>query len=99
MIFYVLNCDVALFSTKYNLQHIFYSTFMNFHRNPSHQLHPSFSVISQKYLKQPSGRLLHWAPENNSLSPAVGICGAPLEEAEKLYLNLQKKYERAKFLN
>ena len=72
---------------------------MNFHRNPSHQLRPSFSVISQNYLKQPSGRLLHWAPENNCLSPAVGIYGAPLEEAEKIYLNLQKTYKRAKFFN
>ena len=66
------------------------------HRNPDHQSRPSFGAICQDYLKQPSSRLLYWAPEDNNLSPAVGIPGAPLEEAEKLFLDLQKKYTTTK---
>ncbi len=63
------------------------------HRNPDHQSRPKFSDISQRYLQQPSSSLLHWSPEDNRISPQVGVYGAPLHEAERLYIDLQHKYE------
>ena len=61
-------------------------------RNPQHQARPSFKTMSQDYLKQPSARLLYWSPEDDNLSSKVGVCGAPLEEAQYLHENLQKSY-------
>lgn len=67
------------------------------HRNPVHPSRPSFSTICSRYLKQSSSSILYWAPEDEVLSPAVGVSGAPLEEAHKLYLDLQEKYKNSNF--
>ena len=67
-------------------------------RNPDHQLRPTFSEVCQKYLKQSSAMLLYWTPQDEGVSPAVGVCGAPLQEAEKLHLDLQMKYKNYRML-
>lgn len=68
------------------------------HRNPDHQGRPSFMTICQHYLQQSSARILYWDPDDENLSPAVGVTGAPLYEAYKLHLDLQEKYKNFKRL-
>jgi len=66
-------------------------------RNPDPMNRPSFKMISENYLKQPSGRLLYCSTEDDKLSPKVGVCGAELEEAQHLHKDLQRMY--AKFIS
>ena len=48
-------------------------------------------MICSSYIQQSS--ILYWEPDDETLSPTVGMCGAPLEEAYKLHLDLQCKYK------
>ncbi len=61
-------------------------------RNFNHQERPNFVELYNHYLQQTSANILHWSPEDDSLSSAVGVLGAPLEEAHELHLDLQEKY-------
>ena len=66
-------------------------------RNPEHPSRPSFSTIYEHYLQQSSAKILYWAPEDEQLSPAVGVPGAPLDEASKLHLDIQEKYKNLNY--
>ncbi len=61
-------------------------------RHPEHQQRPSFHTIHMKLVNESPEKLLHWSPSDDSLSSAVGVCGAELSESEKLYPDLQRKY-------
>ena len=52
--------------------------------------------ICERYLQQSSAKILYWAPEDEQLSPAIGVPGAPLKEAGKLHLDIQQKYKKIK---
>ena len=60
-------------------------------RHPVHSKRPSFSKICS-YLKAPSEQLLQWADEE-ATSQRARVLGAPLSEAESLYLDLQNIYK------
>lgn len=64
------------------------------YRNPDHEKRPSFKQICSQHLQESSARLLYWSPDDNNLSPSVGLLGAPLEQAFKLHMDLQEKYTK-----
>ena len=61
-------------------------------KHPVHSKRPSFSKICS-YLKAPSEQLLQWADEEATGSQRARLLGAPLSEAESLYLDLQNVYK------
>jgi len=45
------------------------------------------------YLQQPTSSLLHWSPELSQTFPGSDVIGNDIHYAEKLHLDLQKKYK------
>ena len=60
-------------------------------RNPVHSKRPSFADIGRS-LSTSVDLLLQWVEEDSSISPQVGVLGAPLSEADSLYKDLQNVY-------
>ncbi len=60
------------------------------YRHPVHSKRPNFSKICG-YLKAPSEQLLQWVDEG--ASHIAMMLGAPLSEAQSLYLDLQNVYK------
>ena len=60
-------------------------------RHPVHSKRPSFSKIFS-YLKAPNEQLLQWVDED-AASQRARTLGAPLSDAESLYLDLQNVYK------
>ena len=62
-------------------------------RNPVHGGRPNFSKICG-YLKAPSEQLLQWDGDDEGVtSQRARRLGAPLSEAESLYLDLRNVYK------
>ena len=62
-------------------------------RNPVHTLRPTFDSIHD-YLDSPEDSLLHWRPEDVIPDKQAHVLGAPLLEANNLYFDLQRTYQK-----
>ena len=67
----------------------------SYSRNPVHSKRPSFADIGRS-LSTSVDLLLQWVEEDSSISPQVGVLGAPLSEADSLYKDLQNVYADTK---
>ena len=69
-------------------------TLCYYYRNPAHDRRPKFSDICH-YLQQPVSKLLHWSQSDNGISLTMNTLGVTLkqEEADKVYADLQYKYQ------
>eukprot|EP00731_Ephydatia_muelleri_P029387 Em0020g1031a len=61
--------------------------------NPEHSCRPSFDSIHD-YLDSDEGSLLQWLPEDVVRNRQAHVLGAPMTEANDLYLDLQRTYQQ-----
>lgn len=64
-----------------------------FPRNPDHNQRPSFDSIHD-YLESPEESLLQWNDRDIDPDRLAHVLGSPLEEANNLYLDLQRIYQK-----
>lgn len=62
-------------------------------RNPDHAQRPTFESIYD-YLDSPEESLLQWHDRDIVQDKLAHLLGAPLEEANNLYLDLQRTYQK-----
>lgn len=62
-------------------------------RNPVHTLRPTFDSIHD-YLDSPEDSLLQWRSEDVIPDKQAHVLGAPLLEANNLYFDLQRTYQK-----
>ena len=63
------------------------------YRNPNHTQRPSFDSIHD-YLDSPEESLLQWQSGDIIPGKQAEVLGAPLLEANNLYFDLQRTYQK-----
>ena len=63
-------------------------------RNPDHHNRCSMQELFNALSSSHQETLLSWNEEDRSVSPQADVLGAPLEEGENLYRDLQMSYKQ-----